>query len=172
MLDPGNSAWLENAVRIYGPREGGTTLFQNLLDGSSQLFFYPAELKLKYLSKAGDMTPSEYFLNSKVPANDRRVVPETTASGEWEARSYFRHIRENNVDVEAFDWAAYQAEWMADPDWQQIVGQLVRKDAITVFRNSRFHATSPVGWCTKQVGGRPGRIMKLWKKSFQTACSC
>jgi hypothetical protein len=94
------------------------------------------------------------------------VVPETTATGEWEARSYFRHTREYNVDVEAFDWAAYQAEWTADPDGQQDVGQLVRKDAIRVFRNSRFHATSPVGWCAKEVGGRPWQIMRLWKKIF------
>ena len=42
-------AWTENAVLVYGPRKGGTTLLQNLLDGGDHLFVYPDELKLKFL---------------------------------------------------------------------------------------------------------------------------
>ena len=42
--------WLfSSPLLIYGPRKGGTTLLQNLHDGSPSIFVYPTELKLKYL---------------------------------------------------------------------------------------------------------------------------
>ncbi|MEF8848944.1 MAG: hypothetical protein V5A68_07410, partial [Candidatus Thermoplasmatota archaeon] len=49
-------SWLDNAVLIYGPRKAGTTLLDNLLDGNSELFVHPRELKIKH------------FINSIWPA--------------------------------------------------------------------------------------------------------
>lgn len=158
--------WIENAILIYGPRKGGTTLFQNLLDGGSELFVYPAELKLKFLAHTPELSPAEYFAQSKIPANDPAVVPRTAVDGKWDPEAYFRHTREYNVSPEAFDRAGYEAAWKADAATRQPVASLVRKDAIRVFENSRFRGQSPRMWCAKEVGGHSGRVLHLWKSIF------
>src|SRR5688500_17214800 len=61
-------AWLDRGILVYGPRKGGTTLFQNLLDGTSQLMVYPTELKLKYFARNEAKTHdiASYYQNSRI----------------------------------------------------------------------------------------------------------
>lgn len=166
MSHTGNHSWIENAVLIYGPRKGGTTLFQNLLDGGEDLFVYPAELKLKFLAHTPELSSAEYFSQSKLPANNPAATPRTTADGNWDSGAYFRHTREYNVSTEAFDRAGYEAAWQADADMRQPVACLIRLDAIRVFENSRFRHARPRMWCAKEVGGHSGRVLDLWKNIF------
>lgn len=158
--------WIDDAILIYGPRKGGTTLFQNLLDGGRHVFVYPAELKLKYFTDVSELSPSEYFSNTKVPTNSRIAVPKSTSDGDWDAEAYFRHSRKYSVSAAAFDRAAYEAQWKADPDTRLAVGDLIRRDAIRVFENSRFRGVEPRGWCAKEVGGNSRRILHLWRRIF------
>ncbi|MCB1377026.1 MAG: sulfotransferase [Alphaproteobacteria bacterium] len=166
MSSTGHHPWIENAILIYGPRKGGTTLFQNLLDGGDDLFVYPAELKLKFLAHTPELSPTEYFSQSKLPANNPAAMPRTAADGTWDPDAYFRHTREYNVSAEAFDRAGYEAAWKADAETRQPVARLIRLDAIRVFENSRFRHASPRMWCAKEVGGHSGRVLDLWKKIF------
>lgn len=166
MTKPEDHPWIENAVLIYGPRKAGTTLFQNLLDGSRELFVYPAELKLKFMAHTPKLSPAEYFRQSKLPANNPIATSSEDTDGTWNSDAYFKHTREYNVSAAAFNRSGYEAEWKADTDAHQPVGVLVRKDAIRVFRNSRFRETKPKMWCAKEVGGHSGRVLHLWKTIF------
>ena len=166
MIEPQKHPWIENAILIYGPRKGGTTLFQNLLDGGGELFVYPAELKLKFLARTPRLTPSEYFSRSKLPANDPAGTPGTGQQGNWEPEAYFRHTREYNVSPESFDRAGYETAWRSSPNAQCSVGELIRNDVVRVFDNCRFRSVPPRMWCAKEVGGHTGKVLQLWRGIF------
>lgn len=166
MTDAEKYPWIENAVLIYGPRKGGTTLFQNLLDGAEELFVYPAELKLKFLAHTPLLSPAEYFSQSKVPANNPAVMPRVGADGAWNPDAYFRHTREYNVSPAAFDRSSYEAAWKSGADARLPVADLIRRDAIRVIENSRYRLSKPRMWCVKEVGGHSARVLQLWKSIF------
>lgn len=166
MSDVDDCPWIENAVLIYGPRKGGTTLFQNLLDGGEDVFVYPAELKLKFLAHTPLLSPAEYLLHSRLPANDPRDMPRVGSDGNWDREAYFRHTRQYSVSPDAFDRTGYEAAWKNHPDIRLPVAAMVRKDAIRVLANCRLRAVMPRMWCAKEVGGRAPRVLRLWKSMF------
>lgn len=135
-------AWIDRGVLVYGPRKAGTTLFQNLLDGSPALFAYPAELKLKYFArhpgKADDI--ETYFAKSRV----------TTA-------------RSAN-----FDPAPYEAAWQQALKERSLkgLGDFIRFDAFAVRQGVSGMGEEPQLWCAKEVGGPADAILGLWRRHF------
>lgn len=136
-------AWLNRAVLVYGPRKAGTTLFQNLLDGSEQLLAYPAELKLKYFArhpaKSGDI--AVYCAKSRIPS----------------------------VNSSRFDTAKYKNLWkeaLTRPELSSF-GAFIRFDAWAVQQSSDYSSAEPEMWCTKEVGGGPTEsILSNWRSMF------
>ncbi|MBL8894540.1 MAG: sulfotransferase [Rhizobiales bacterium] len=131
------AAWLDNAVLIYGPRKAGTTLFQNLLDGTDALAVYPAELKLKY------------FVKNRP---DGRLVDA------YRARSRVGEIRSPHFSIEK-----YQALWHDDGDAN--LGELIRRDMANVLASSD-RRSEPKLWAAKEVGGRTATILAEWRRLF------
>jgi hypothetical protein len=129
-------------VLVYGPRKAGTTLFQNLLDGSPALFAYPAELKLKYFArhpgKADDI--ETYFAKSRV----------TTAKSA------------------NFDPAPYEAAWRQALAGKTLkgLGGFIRFDAFAVRQGVGAMSEEPQLWCAKEVGGPTDAILGLWRRHF------
>lgn len=132
--------WTDNAVLVYGPRKAGTTLFQNLLDGSPEMLVYPAELKLKY------------FVKHRPPANEMTTV-------------YRRQSRIPEIASPHLSQQTYAALWRDAPP-QDSLPALTRQDAEFVLASC---ATPPAGlhlWCAKEVGGDTGGIFALWRSMF------
>ena len=167
MID--NLPWIERAILVYGPRKGGTTLFQNLLDGGKEVFVYPAELKLKYMIKMETLTPKEYLMLSRLPTNEPQNTKKPVVdsnSKEWEPPAYSSHSRGYGISSDQFDRAGYDAEWNDDKSNKSHIGDLVRKDILRVYKNCLTKPAQPQMWCAKEVGGRQSAILDLWKRSF------
>ena len=159
-------SWIDQALLIYGPRKGGTTLFQNLLDGGREVFVYPAELKLKYLALTPALTPKDYLALSKVPANKPRTMNGSGRGEKWDPAAYFVHTREYSISLSKFDRAGYDADWNNDESGESQAGHLIRKDILRIYKNCPVRPIQPRMWCAKEVGGRPSAILNLWKQAF------
>lgn len=135
-------AWTDHAVLVYGPRKGGTTLFQNLLDGSAELMVYPAELKLKLLARlpSGLMTKAQYLKETRIP-----------------------EMAKNRLDVEE-----YRRLWDALPEAELSgdLGRFIRFDAVFVQRSADNAPPAPRLWCAKEVGGDTDKVLALWRQAF------
>jgi len=129
--------WLDNAVLVYGPRKAGTTLLQNLLDGTDALAVYPAELKLKY------------FVKSR---------PEGRLVDAYRARSRIAEIASPHFSV-----GKYQELWRDETDGT--LGNLIRHDMAHVIEASD-RPLSPKLWAAKEVGGRTEPILQEWRRLF------
>ena len=136
-------AWLDTGVLVYGPRKAGTTLFQNLLDGSDQLLAYPAELKLKYFSRHGgrDMSAASYYLRSRVPLVQSERLSVETYKGIWDAAARDGQSRP--------------------------LASLIRDDAVAVIRSTDRPPADPTVWCVKEVGGGRRDILAFWRRFFR-----
>ena len=133
--------WLERGLLVYGPRKAGTTLFQNLLDGTSELMAYPAELKLKY------------FARHPEKASDFAV--------------YYAKSRVTTAKSSAFNPGIYESLWaeaLARRDMASL-GEFIRFDAWAV-RRSLAATGDPQMWCAKEVGGPTDFIVTNWRKMF------
>lgn len=133
----GTATWLDNALLVYGPRKAGTTLLQNLLDGTSDLAVYPAELKLKY------------FVKNR---------PEGRLVDSYRARSRVAEIKSPHFSIEK-----YHALWRENGDGS--LGELIRRDMANVIAASDF-CSEPRLWAAKEVGGRTDAILKEWRRQF------
>jgi hypothetical protein len=131
------TAWLDNAVLVYGPRKAGTTLFQNLLDGTDALAVYPAELKLKY------------FVKNR---------PEGRLVDAYRARSRVAEIKSPHFSIDK-----YQALWRDESDAG--LGALIRRDMAHMLAASDSRVT-PKLWAAKEVGGRTEAILQEWRRLF------
>lgn len=140
----GDESWFENAVLVYGPRKGGTTLLQNLLDGGEGLFVYPVELKLKQLVFA-------------------------KLDDEGGAAIYARRSRIRTVTIPRFDQARYKAAMDEQAQRGEVRGlkRLIRSD-LAITRGSMLSpaVAAPRQWAAKEVGGRTSRIVEWWLANF------
>lgn len=132
-----SATWLDNAVLVYGPRKAGTTLFQNLLDGTDALAVYPVELKLKYFVK-----------------NE----PEGRLVDAYRARSRVAEIKSPHFSIEK-----YHALWRDTGEGS--LGELIRRDMANVTAASD-RRSDPKLWAAKEVGGRTEAILQEWRRQF------
>jgi hypothetical protein len=131
------SPWLERPVLVYGPRKAGTTLLQNLLDGTKELAVYPSELKLKYFVKG--------------PREGRLV-------DQYRARTRIGEIASPH-----FSFEKYQSLWRNEADAS--LGDLIRRDIQHVVA-ACDHPIEPKLWAAKEVGGRTDAILAEWRGMF------
>ncbi len=135
--------WLEHGVLVYGPRKGGTTLFQNLLDGTPEMMVYPAELKLKFFAR--------------------------DASKMDDVATYYEKSRIASVQSPHFDTVAYEARWQDALRQGRMTSfaEFIRFDALNVQQSITGGASGqPVLWAAKEVGGPTDTILSIWKRLF------
>ncbi len=139
-MSAGEPAWLENAILIYGPRKAGTTLYQNLLDGTPGLAAYPVEMKLKFFVRQPPDTP--------IPVKD------------YLARSKLKELMH-----EGFTEADYTAAWRDVADESLPLKSLIAHD-LTALARARPEMAAAAQWSAKEVGGDTRRIITAWRKMF------
>lgn len=134
--------WVDRGVLIYGPKKGGTTLFQNLLDGSERLLVYPTELKLNRFFRRPDRlrTIAAYLDNSWVPG----------------------------VETELLSKPRYMELWAHAIRRQELKGlaELTRYDAFAVARSKVGSAEGYRMWCTKEIGGETDTVLDAWRDMY------
>lgn len=136
-------SWTENAVLLYGPRKSGTTLLQNLHDGSNELFVYPTELKIKnFLSTVWQAQPAA-------------------------AEQYFKTSVIFNREYQNFDIDSYKsyAKGLQDAGINSL-RELFQRDIYGVYKSSLHKPSHPKRWCAKEVGGTTGKIISFWRQLF------
>ncbi len=134
------SSWLGKAVLIYGPRKGGTTLLQNLLDGGDEIFVYPTELKLKVLI--------------------REVSGPDDARQRYNALSVTRNSTFPNFNTEQYGLSMDSPE----PDGDHTLAALLCDDIAKAWgAQLKPVPERPCMWAIKEVGGDARAIIAAWR---------
>jgi hypothetical protein len=135
--------WIENGVLILGPRKSGTTVFQNLNDGGSQVIVYPAEIKINRFSK---------------------IIWENSTKS---ISKYFKASRIINKEYPNFDKEGY-LELVKQLHKTKIgsLKELIQKDMLNVYHNIIKKPSSPLMWIAKEVGVDAQKITSLWTQMF------
>jgi hypothetical protein len=136
------SVWTENGILVFGPRKGGTTLFQHLLDGGDALLVYPEELKLKYFARQLlDMKSAATYLG-------RSRIPQVTSD----------HLA----------IATYLSLWRraAENGRRWPVADLIRFDAWCLAQSIDDVPPRLAMWCAKEVGGGSRDVVAYWRQRF------
>ena len=134
--------WVERGVLVYGPRKGGTTLFQHLLDGGDQVFVYPQELKVKW------------FIHR--PERGRDI------------EEYIWRSRISRVDSPHFSQDRYREIWAEARKRRTLQGlaDFIRYDAQAVFASCTNAPAGVEMWCAKEVGGPTMQVLATWRAMF------
>ena len=132
--------WLDKAVLIYGPRKGGTTLLQNLLDGGGEVFVYPTELKLKVLI--------------------REVMAVDNARQRYNALSVARKSAFPNFNTEQYVLSMDSPGPLGD----RTLAHLLCDDVAKAWAaQHRPIPERPCMWAIKEVGGDARAIVAAWR---------
>lgn len=131
-------------VLIYGPRKAGTTLAQNLHDGSSQIFVYPWELKLKFLTAR--FFPPDLVSMLELYKQSSRTYP-----------------------IKFVNYEGYQ-KTLTEPPVIKVSGlrDLILNDIISTYQSVEpsVRPDSSGTWLAKEVGGSPHGILRAWRHLF------
>lgn len=133
-------AWLDKAILIYGPRKAGTTLYQNLLDGTPGLAAYPVEMKLKFFARQPPGTP--------VPVTD-----------------YLDKSKLKDLQHEGFSQERYRAAWQDMAQDSLPLKALIARD-LAALAKARPEMADAAQWSAKEVGGDTRRIIARWQEMF------
>ena len=143
MKEESDRTWMDNAILVYGPRKAGTTLFQNLLDGSDDLMVYPTELKLKEFIRHRWGSPQDvdrYVASSRIVGVDSPRISQEKYARQWQA--------------------------FADDVQGNSLASLIRHDLRAVRAAADGVAAHPVAWVAKEVGSPSHQIIELWRELF------
>ncbi len=135
--------WTENPVLIYGPRKGGTTLVQNLMDGGNHMLVFPSEVKLKIFA-------NELFYD-KASAT----------------KTYFSHSMIVNQKFESFDDKKYlicSKELETTP--LHNLADLLKHDIHNIYQCTEEKPSDVFCWAMKEVGGQTTQIIKMFRRLF------
>ena len=131
----------DTRVLIYGPRKGGTTLLQRLIDGG-EIYVYPTELKMKWFARASSEKKDHLIDQYK---NKNKLKNE----------SHFGF--DNNLYLEIFRKKTNAVRSLRD---------LIEIDLAAAIECSPKPVFEYQGWAVKEVGGDVDQIFSEWKKMF------
>jgi len=134
----------DKSILILGPRKGGTTLLQRLLDGAV-IYVYPAELKIKLL--LADTWVSKRNLIEKYRTLNR-----------------LRH-----EDLPGFNSKKYNELLEKSASCADSLRDLIICDLVAAIASSPCLMTDYCGWAVKEAGGDIDRIFSDWKMMFPDA---
>ena len=147
--------WFESPVLFYGSRKSGTTLLQNLFDGSKNFPVYPYELKLKYLST--------YIPNDFEDLISHYFDIEGDAIKQWRNKGEAsREERLDGFNMETYIRSCNQK--LANSNLYSLKDLLFTD--ITSFIEACEYRHTPRMWGIKEVGGNPITIFPFFKNMF------
>lgn len=162
--------FLARPVLVYGPRKGGTTLLQSLLDGGQALLMLPDELKLKDMARPG--WPWKQSAARRFVERGRSFFPDLFRIG-----SDGKTVRVDETSSFAGLTRA-QLEEILDPEtYAAGLEKLLREDvgdkAELICGDVRAFVASLKGgiggksmWGSKEVGGNPKDVVSLFQRCF------
>lgn len=127
---------------LYGPRKAGTTLVLNLVDGSDELVVYPSEVKLKLLERVywdGDVEASR--------------------------ETFYRGSYILGGEYPGFSSEQYEKLARETPFDEGLRGALLA-DVENLYASIDDPPARPKGWVFKEVGGDPGKVLRLFRHLF------
>jgi len=164
--------FIENGVLVYGPRKAGTTLLQNLLDGSKSIMMVPDELKLKFMvTKILESSrEKKFFYFREGRSSFRNYLEITEREGKYNIgiKGPFRFGNISKKDLDGkFDLERYVKGLNGIANDPKIKGlkDIYSRD-IFEFRESLREGGKYRYWASKEVGGDPGLIVTHFKSIF------
>lgn len=158
--------FLSHPVLVYGPRKGGTSLLQNLLDGGSCLLMIPGELKLKVFVRKPQRAEADAaglfvargrsFFPALLERDPEALV--STDDGNDMGGLPIRKVAEIlSVEEYAAKISAIQGTDL---------GELLKADISAFASALRKGRATTNRWASKEVGGDPTKILELFCRHF------
>lgn len=150
------------AVLIYAQRKSGSTLLQNLLDGTNEIIPFPGEFKFKFLLKVRFVGKIKFYEflrkgTSLLKELDGQVTPQLVYEGLSQLQ---REQIDEVLDVDEF------VEALKD----KINERLTLKEAIdyliAVYLNAYKSKAKAKYIIFKEVGGNPNHVIALFRSLF------
>ena len=164
--------FIENGVLVYGPRKAGTTLLQNLLDGSNSIMMVPDELKLKFMVtkilESSREKKAFYFRAGRSSFRNNLEITEIGGKYNIGIKGPFRFGNMSKKDMDGkFDLERYVKGLNGIANDPKIKGlkDIYSRD-ILEFRESLREGGNYRYWASKEVGGDPGLIVTHFKSIF------
>jgi hypothetical protein len=144
MSKENNNKFFKNTpVLIYGPRKGGTTLLQNLIDGSSSLLVRPLELKIKYIIQHNwdSIRDAQEYLQE-----ENRII--------------------NSTITTLIDYSSYTN--MISNFCERNIYDYLNNDMKSLYNSikSKKEIEKPLSWAAKEVGGDTKMVLAFWRLIF------
>jgi len=133
--------WTRNAVFLYGPKKGGTTLVQNLIDGTPYLLMFPSEVKFKWLI---DYDNTENLAIKYLELSRVRGKKWPNFNTKLYNDNLNRLSNEKRLDLKA----------------------LLRHDAYNLYLSVADKPDMLKMWGMKEVGGRPDSVIEAFRQRF------
>jgi hypothetical protein len=163
-----NNEFHASPILVYGPRKGGTTLLQSLLDGGSDVLMLPGELKLKWmpqrLNSASEPFLDFYLQRGRLDFPDliERQHGTLTAKPDY----HFASFSKEQTD-EMFDASRYvkQLDAMrAQPPAS--TREILTRDVDAFVASLRGNDKPFKRWASKEVGADPQHVIGFWRSLF------
>lgn len=167
--------FVDKSILVYGSRKSGTTLLQNLLDGSSRIMMIPDELKIKFVAQ-------------KILSDDQGLKGFYLAKGRSSFRNFLEVIvKEKRYDIrikkgfkfgnitdaqlaEKFDLKRYinGLKRLANDPTVDSLREMYARD-VMAFKEALRFGGSFTYWASKEVGSMPELIVTHFKSIFPQA---
>lgn len=173
-----SDSFLNSPILVYGPRKGGTTLFQSLLDGHPNILMLPGELKVKY------------NIHAEVKSSwDKLCSYLSEGRSLWQNTSLFtclhdsRKIQYDLLKLDLIKMGTISLEQVRSTlDLEAYINQLTNLSEreinstgdiycldVEAFHDSIWEPTVYKYWACKEVGGKPEFILPYFRSLFPKA---
>lgn len=133
-------------ILLYGPRKGGTTLLQRLLDGGQEIFVHPRETKIKFFSEINNLSSE-------------------TVSDIDHSRNFPAFRGDFDIDKVGFNLQAYQ-KYILNNISELNLSKFVLSDVNAAAQAYGYDLDLFSGWAIKDVGGDPKEIIESFLTHF------
>jgi hypothetical protein len=164
---------------VYGPRKGGTTLLQSLLDGGQDVVMLPGELKLKWLAQRTELSAHDFaefyaqrgrldfrYLLQRDEHN--RVLKPLRAKKTYHFASFSTEQTEAIFDASRY---AHRLEVLRNQSFdasthQAFAKQILTEDVDAFIASLKFSNPGWKTWASKEVGGDTRAVLEYWRRTF------
>lgn len=159
-----DNKFLMKPILIYGPRKAGTSLLQNLLDGTKDILVIPEELKIKKILRYKGKEKSDSFfehgrsiftknfiMNPKIRLKDNFFRMGTLK----------KESIDDKIDTNYYIKKSNEILQKNLEEWKEII-----QEDVLNFYNSLKRKQPYKFWASKEVGDHPKKIKQFFKKIF------
>jgi hypothetical protein len=163
-----NNEFHASPILVYGPRKGGTTLLQSLLDGGSDVLMLPGELKLKWMPQrlncAAESFLDFYLRRGRLDFPD--LIERQNGAMSAKPDYHFASFSKEQTDV-MFDAPRYVEQLSAmHTQPPASTREILTRDVDGFVAALRTDRKQFARWASKEVGADPQHVIGFWRKLF------